>query len=309
MNMQEIIEKLNKLSMDVNKLNSRRLSEEDTKRKLIEPFFETFGWNMKNYGEISVEMEYTVNQGKDKDKCDYRFKINERTIFLVEAKPLGSEITSSDRDQIKRYMKLDECDYGAITNGDRYEFYVRNKEIEKFHSFSLSKDSPVTEAHIKKILWLNRELWDYWMVLGNDSHNDFIDRFIKIKAEPEILSNKPENLTTSNDEIKSVQNENIYEEKAIPTSAYYESIKKILSEHNGLKGSEIVDEIGRQFSDKLTKKDKSRLKSGQILWVNRVWWALQNLKQWGIIENKEHRYYLIGNKDMNDKSEMDQSRP
>ena len=307
--MQEIIERLNKLSMDVNKLNSRRLSEEDTKRKLIEPFFETFGWNMKNYGEISVEMEYTVNQGKDKDKCDYRFKINEKTIFLVEAKPLGSEITSSDRDQIKRYMKLDECEYGAITNGDSYEFYVRNREIEKFHSFSLSKDGPITEAHIKKILWLNRELWDYWMILGDDSHKYFIERFIKIRAEPETLSNKLENLTTSNNKIKSVQNENIYEEKAIPTSGYYESIKKILSEHNGLKGSEIVDEIGRQFSDKFTEKDKSRLKSGQILWVNRVWWALQNLKQWGIIENKEHRYYLIGNKDMNDKSEMDQSRP
>jgi len=294
--------------MDVNNLNSRRLSEEDTKRKLIEPFFETFGWNMKNYGEISVEMEYTVNQGKDKDKCDYRFKINEKSIFLVEAKPLGSEITPNDRDQIKRYMKLDECDYGAITNGNRYEFYVRNKEIEKFHFFSLSKEGPITEARIKKILWLNRELWDYWMILGDDSFKDFIERFIKIKTEPEILSNKPENSETNNNEIKSVQNQDINEVKGIPTSRYYEPIKKILLEHNGLRGREIVKEIGRQFSEKFNEKDKSISDSGQIIWENRVWWALHNLKQQGIIENKEHRYYLIGNKDMNNKSEMDQSR-
>ena len=304
MNMQEIVEKLNKLSMDVNKLSNGRLSEEDTKRKLIEPFFETFGWNMKNYGEISVEMEYAVNQGREKDKCDYRFKINEKTIFLVEAKPLGSEITSSDRDQIKRYMKLDECEYGAITNGDSYEFYVRNREIEKFHYFSLSKDGLITEAHIKKILWLNRELWDYWMVLGDDSYKDFIDKFIKIKTEPEIQSTKPES-EIKNNEIKSTQNKNVDEAKAIPRSQYYEPIKKILLEHNGLKGREIVKEIEKQFSDKFTEKDKSRLKSGQILWENRVWWSLQDLKKWGIIENKEHRYYLIGNKDMNDKSEVD----
>jgi len=123
-------------------------------------------------------------------------------------------------------MKLDECDYGAITNGDGYEFYVRNREIEKFHSFSLSKDSPITEAHIKKILWLNRELWDYWMILGDDSHKDFIERFIKIRAEPETLSNKPENLTTSNNKIKSVQNENIYEEKPFQQVGIMNPLKK-----------------------------------------------------------------------------------
>jgi len=260
---------------------------------------------MKNYGEISVEMEYTVNQGKDKDKCDYRFKINERTIFLVEAKPLGSEITSSDRDQIKRYMKLDECDYGAITNGDRYEFYVRNREIEKFHYFSLSKDGPITEAHIKKILWLNRELWDYWMILGDDFHKDFIEKFIRIDVKLENLNNIPENSKNSNTEIEPKQKKGVVEGKAIQPREYYESIKKILSEHNGLKAKEIEEEIGRQFSEKFNEKDKSTLSDGWIVWRKNVRFAISNLKQMGIVENKEHRYYLIGNKDMNDRSEVD----
>jgi len=296
MNVQEIIEKLNKLSMDVNKLNNRRLSEEDTKRKLIEPFFETFGWNMKNYGEISVEMEYAVNQGKEKDKCDYRFKINERTIFLVEAKPLGSEITPNDRDQIKRYMKLDECDYGAITNGDNYEFYVRNREIEKFHSFSLSREGPITEAHIKKIMWLNRELWDYWMILGDDFHKDFIEKFIRIDVKPENLSKIPENSKNSNTGTEPKQKKGVVEGKAIQSREYYEPIKKILLEHNGLKAKEIEEEIGRQFSDKFNEKDKSILPSGPIVWKKNVRFAISNLKQMGIIENKEHRYFLIEKK-------------
>jgi len=142
------------------------------------------------------------------------------------------------------------------------------------------------------------------MVLGDDSYKDFIDKFIKIKTEPEIQSTKPES-EIKNNEIKSTQNKNVDETKAIPRSQYYEPIKKILLEHNGLKGREIVKEIEKQFSDKFTEKDKSRLKSGQILWENRVWWSLQDLKKWGIIKNKEHRYYLIGNKDMNDRSEVD----
>jgi len=305
MNMQEIIEKLNKLSMDVNKLNNRGLSEEDTKRKLIEPFFETFGWNMKNYGEISVEMEYTVNQGKDKDKCDYRFKINERTIFLVEAKPLGIQITPNDRDQIKRYMKLDECDYGAITNGDSYEFYVRNREIEKFHYFSLSKDGPITEAHIKKILWLNRELWDYWMILGDDSYKDFVEKFTNLEVEIAIQKTKSENLKISSDKTQSIQNKNTSKNKATQRDEYYVPVKKILTEHNGLKRGEIIKEIEKLFSDRFNDKDRELYRKNLTVWQVYLGWALNDLTRSGELENRDHRYYLIGNKDMNDKSEVD----
>jgi len=307
--MQEIVEKLNKLSMDVKKLSNGRLSEEDTKRKLIEPFFETFGWNMKNYGEISVEMEYTVNQGKDKDKCDYRFKINKRTIFLVEAKPLGNEITPNDRDQIKRYMKLDECDYGAITNGDSYEFYVRNKEIEKFHSFSLSKDGPVTEAHIKKILWLNRELWDYWMILGDDSYKDFVEKFTKLEVEIAMQKTKSENLKVSSDKTQSIQSKNTGKNKATQRDEYYVPIKRILTEHNGLKRGEIIKEIEKLFSDRFNDKDRKLYRKNLTVWQEYLGWALYDLTRSGELEKRNHRYYLIGNKDMNDKSEMDQSSP
>lgn len=54
--------------------DSEGLSEEDTKRKIIEPFFEAFGWDFSLYGEIMVTMESNLSTKSQKDKADYIFK-------------------------------------------------------------------------------------------------------------------------------------------------------------------------------------------------------------------------------------------
>ena len=289
----EIADKINQLaSVVVDLKESGSLTEEETKRKLIEPFFQCFGWDFSEYGDIDIKMEYKTNNELDKDKADYCFKIQDESFLIVEAKQLGITFTENDRKQLQRYLKLDDCRYGALTNGKDYEFYLKKgREYEIFHKIHLSNGKAIQKADIYKIAWLDRELWDMWLFLHVEEFEDFIAKFCDVDRESEkeqIESEPPEQ------EMEEDYSQKPPKGESITVKEYFEPILELLGEKNGIGGREIIIEIGKKFSKKFNKWDRAKIPSGDIRWENHVWCAFEGLKKEGKIKLEDHKYYLEG---------------
>lgn len=292
MELSVIIDKLNSLASSVIELKeSGSLTEEETKRKIIEPFFQCFGWDFTEYGSINIKMEYRTNNGSDNDRSDYCFKIEDDTVLLAEAKPLGSFFSEKDRQQLRRYIQLDDCRYGLLTNGEFYEFYQKiDKEFRKFHEIHLSEHESLLDKDIWKVLWLDRGLWDIFLILDVPTFEGLIGKFCELEVKNENKSKKtvePEKVIVSYDYTKRPP-----KGKSITQKEYHSPILEILGTKNGLLGREIVNEVGKNVGKRFTKWDTAKLKFGDIRWENRVWWALDDLKKEGKVKLEDHRYYL-----------------
>jgi len=289
----EITHKINLLaSVVVDLKESGSLTEEETKRKLIEPFFQCFGWDFSEYGDIDIKMEYKTNKGRDKDRADYCFKIQDESVLIVEAKPLGSTFAQNDREQLQRYLQLEDCRYGALTNGEDYEFYSKKgREYEIFHEIHLSNGKAIQKADIHKIAWLDREIWDMWLILPVEDFQELIAKFcdVDIGSEIEQIESEP-----PEQEMEQDYSQKPPKGESITVKEYFEPILELLREKNGIGGREIIIEIGKKFSKKFNKWDRAKIPSGDIRWENHVWCAFERLKKEGKIKLEDHKYYLKG---------------
>lgn len=288
----DIVYKINSLASSVTELKeSGSLTEEETKRKLIEPFFQCFGWDFTGYGSINVKMEYRTNNGSDNDRADYCFKIEDDSVFILEAKPLGTTFSEKERRQLRRYLQLDECKFGALTDGEYYEFYRRtDKDYKIFHRIHLSDEDSLQELDVQRIMWLDREIWDIWLVLNVQTFEELIPKFcdLEIKTEKDLIKDEsPEQVLLSSDYTQRPP-----KGESITQKEYHEPIIEVLRENDGINGREVVREVGRKVSKKFTKWDTAKLRFGDIRWENRVWFALDDLKKEGKVKLVDHRYYL-----------------
>lgn len=267
------------------------LSEEDTKRKLIEPFFECFGWKFNAYGEIMVKMESKLTTDSQKDKADYVFKLADASILILEAKPLGSTLSEKDRDQLKRYMRLDECKFGAISNGAIYEFYKKvDRDISLFQAMDVSKGIDVNQEQLRRLFWLYREFWEIWLELGPAKFEEIIETMSNIEIDEESITGV-ENVVPLKSQASKVFNEKAPRGAATSQKEFETKILEILKEKSGLSGAEIVARIGKLYEGKLNIWDLGSVPSGGTRWKNRVWFGLQSLKESGAIRLKDHLYY------------------
>lgn len=145
----EISQKLAKLQTKIIDLKKKNINEAQTKKWLIEPFFEILGWDFSNPEEVIPEDDDMAGK-----RCDYNFCINSKSKFLVEAKPLNNSL--DDNKMI--FEKLNYCSNTGIpiliiTNGDLYKIYyaelkgVGNDKL--LDEFSLSEN--MTEELIEKL--------------------------------------------------------------------------------------------------------------------------------------------------------------
>ena len=82
----------------------RDWDESQTKKSLIEPFWELLGWNIRDPDEVVLEKR--VEMDAHLRRADYAFAVGGRILFLVEAKPPKRNLTK-DREaifQLKRYV-------------------------------------------------------------------------------------------------------------------------------------------------------------------------------------------------------------
>ena len=98
-------EKKERLSRLLRRFEQHRdWDESQTKKSLIEPFWELLGWNIRDPDEVVLEKR--VEMDAHLRRADYAFAGGGRILFLVEAKPPKRNLTK-DREaifQLKRYV-------------------------------------------------------------------------------------------------------------------------------------------------------------------------------------------------------------
>ncbi|ERH13284.1 MAG: hypothetical protein J07HB67_02322, partial [halophilic archaeon J07HB67] len=108
------------------------MNEETTKMRLVVPFLELLGWDRR-----SMEAEYAVQMGSSKKYVDYTLTIADSPAVFVEAKPIQSELTDENLDQLRSYMRQElAVDWGVLTNGQQFE--VLSKQASNQENGELS---------------------------------------------------------------------------------------------------------------------------------------------------------------------------
>lgn len=114
--------------------NSPQMDEQNTRRKVIEPFLELLGWDMLTE---EVELEYPVPMGSGTKKVDYALMLEETPVVFVEAKGVDSTVTDSHGDQLRSYLRQTGVNWGLLTNGRQFEVLKRKTEGNRPEEISL----------------------------------------------------------------------------------------------------------------------------------------------------------------------------
>jgi len=114
---------------------SPQMNEENTKFKVVQPLIKHLGWDIYS----SVELEYPIQMGSRQKKVDYALLLDEVPLVFIEVKGAGSAISESDIKQLKSYMRQDGVDWGILTNGKKFHFFKRKKEISRPDEVSLGE--------------------------------------------------------------------------------------------------------------------------------------------------------------------------
>ena len=211
----ELVSKLSKLKIKISELKKKNINEAQTKKWLIEPFFELLGWDFSNPDEVIPE--YNDNAGK---RSDYNFCFNTKSKFLVEAKPLNNNL--DDNKMI--FEKLNYCSNTGvpiliITNGDLYRIYY---------------------TELKGVG--NDKLLDEFCLTGVFDI-ELIDKLSKESFENDVLLNYSRNISLYTNVKKAI-------EKLFQSSnkELVSLINKIVKENLGHKfGDDDIDEALKQF--------------------------------------------------------------
>ena len=180
MNLQNLKLQISSIKKNKNIINN----EAATVNSLIRPFFEKLGWDFSNIEEVTPED--TDNNGQ---RPDFTMKINGKIKLLIEAKPLGNDL--SDVKMINKkvsYCANSDAKFLIITNGEIYKIYyseLKGKPKDKLlNEFSiLNEEEPEIIEKLSKKAFENDELLKY-------SQNIFILNNVK-KALEQIFSNPP----------------------------------------------------------------------------------------------------------------------
>ncbi len=115
-------DKLEDLSIRVNRMKDSILTEEATKTACILPFIQALGYDIFNPSEVIPEFVADA-PGKKGEKVDYAILKDNKIIILIECKPIGAELEIKYAAQLFRYFQTTSVRFGVLTDGIRYLFY------------------------------------------------------------------------------------------------------------------------------------------------------------------------------------------
>jgi len=96
----------------------KRLSEQDTKRVLVEPLLEIAGWDLRDPSQVTSEDRLTERP------VDYSLNLGGRPKVLVECKRLRNRLDSpKDLEQALAYAAAAGVNWCVLTNGARVRIY------------------------------------------------------------------------------------------------------------------------------------------------------------------------------------------
>ncbi|MEZ3115541.1 type I restriction enzyme HsdR N-terminal domain-containing protein [Halobaculum sp. MBLA0147] len=139
---------------------SPQMDEENTKVRLVQPFLDLLGWDLRS---TEVELEYTVRFATRTTHVDYALVVGDSPVVFVEAKPVRSELTDDDVEQLRSYMRQElAVDWGVLTNGTDFEVLSKNSgadgevSVVEFDLDDLADDPEVLELLTKESIQSGR---------------------------------------------------------------------------------------------------------------------------------------------------------
>lgn len=164
---QHLVDRYNNLSLQEKKMN-----EETTKAKFIRPLFEALGWDF----EEDVLLEDYVSSGR----VDYNFRINGKTKFFLEAKPLKANIDDLDyARQATNYAWLKNVNWAVLSDFEG---------IRIFYPAERGQAKAFLRIDFKNYIDLLNDLW----LLSKESFEQNL-----IEAQAEKWGIKPEQIKVS----------------------------------------------------------------------------------------------------------------
>lgn len=105
---------------------SPQMDEEATKIRLIQPFIEVLGWDLRS---PEVEPEHTVRMATGTTKVDFALVIGETPVVFIEAKPASTSLGTDSVEQLRSYMRQElDVDWGVVTNGRSFEVLTKGDD-------------------------------------------------------------------------------------------------------------------------------------------------------------------------------------
>lgn len=97
-------------------------NEEATKTALVLPFINALGYDPFDTREVIPE--FTADVGTKKgEKVDYAIRADGNISILVECKPIGTNLSNIQYNQLYRYFSCTDAKFAILTNGFEYRFY------------------------------------------------------------------------------------------------------------------------------------------------------------------------------------------
>lgn len=218
--------KLASLKERVETLKSEVLTEEATCNSLILPFFSALGYDPFSLDDVMPQASVPIGRKKDA-RVDYVLKVDGEPVCVVEAKPLGSNLSAENDSQLRHYYAASVARFGLLTDGNQYRFYT---DLDKPN---ILDDTPFLEFKIETLKEpLSNELERFCK--QSFSENDIIDRASDLKDLTALRIVVKDLFTTpTEDFIRILLNQGVYD--GMKTSAiisHYEPlVKKALDDY------------------------------------------------------------------------------
>ena len=172
----------------------KRLSEDRTKRQIIEPILKSLDWDPNDDSQVDTEAKTKTG------RVDYKLKYKNEALF-VEAKPLGAKIKEENVEQLRRYLFDGRTKHGVITNGKDWAILTwdegivwqvdirkdTEKVLEKMKMF-VRKDLEKLEEKVEEEV-LQKKLAEAWEKI-KESRKDLIDSLEDLMKDRLALSKK-----------------------------------------------------------------------------------------------------------------------
>jgi hypothetical protein len=201
-------DKIEELSLRVNRLKDTINTEEATKTACVMPLIQALGYDVFNPSEVIPEY-IADTPGKKGEKVDYAIRKNDEIIILMECKPIGAPLELKYASQLYRYFNsIHEARFGILTDGILYYFYSDLKKDNvmdevPFFTFNLLENSNSKKSKaIEELKKFSKSAFDLETIIGAAS-NLKASRAIKNELA-KIFDNPP-------DELIRIFAKNIYE--------------------------------------------------------------------------------------------------
>ena len=135
-----------------------RESEYRTRILLVDPLLRLLGWNVEDFH--CVEIEFRTTQSAN-ERADYVLKNSESKVAVVEAKKLGTVMSSVERRQAKEYADYAGVSQCVLTDGAKWLLYDLNQgrnpdEMQPWVEFDIQSNAP------EQLVLHCLALWQQW---------------------------------------------------------------------------------------------------------------------------------------------------